>query len=117
MDQVRWPKGPHTLKTCIKLNQNISLLTTNVQRVDNKVNKWRTYYAGRFIYKEITQEWLIITRKGTCNSTHQHKDRMTTIQYLDKKNKPEPDIQAQVQNRKEMGPEHIMAKELILDDE
>ena len=36
---------------------------------------------------------------------------------LDKKNKPELDIQAQVQNRKEMEPEHIMAKELILNDE
>ena len=42
---------------------------------------------------------------------------MTAIQYLDKKNKPEPYIQAQIQNRKEMGPEHIMEKELILNDE
>ena len=36
---------------------------------------------------------------------------------LDKKNKLESDIQAQAQNRKEMEPEHIMAKELILNDE
>ena len=36
---------------------------------------------------------------------------------LDKKNKPELDIQAQVQNIKDMEAEHIMAKELILNDE
>ena len=36
---------------------------------------------------------------------------------LDKNNKLESDIQAQVQNRKEMEPKHIMAKELILNDE
>ena len=36
---------------------------------------------------------------------------------LDKKNKPESDIQAQVHNRKEIEPEHIMEKELILNDE
>ena len=36
---------------------------------------------------------------------------------LDKKNKTESNIQAQLQNRKEMEPEHIMAKELILNDE
>ena len=42
---------------------------------------------------------------------------MTAIQYLDKKNKPEPDIQEQVHDRKQMGPEHIMEKELILNDE
>ena len=42
---------------------------------------------------------------------------MTTIQYLDKKNKLEPNIQAQVHNIKEMGPEHIMAKQIILNDE
>ena len=35
---------------------------------------------------------------------------MTTIWYVDKKNKPGSDIQAQVQNRKEMEPEHIMEK-------
>ena len=32
-------------------------------------------------------------------------------------NKLESDIQAQVHNRKEMEPEHIMTKELILNDE
>ena len=42
---------------------------------------------------------------------------MTTIWYLHKKNKLESDIQAQVQNKKEMEPEHIMAKEIILNDE
>ena len=36
---------------------------------------------------------------------------------LDKNNKPESNIQAQVQNRKEMESEHIMEKELILNDE
>ena len=35
---------------------------------------------------------------------------------LDKKNKPESNIQTQVHNRKEMEPEHVMAKELILND-
>ena len=33
---------------------------------------------------------------------------------LDKKNKPELNIQAQVQNIKKMEPEHVMEKELIL---
>ena len=51
----------------------------NVQRVDNKMNKWRTYYARRFIYKAITYEWLIITRKNTCNLTHLHIDRRIAI--------------------------------------
>ena len=116
MNQVRWPKGPHTLKTCIKLNQKIRLLTTNVQRVDNQVNKWITYYASRFIYKTIKYEWLIITRK------------ILAIQLINtyigwqlsgirQNNNPESDIQAQVQNRKEVEPEQIMAKELILNDE
>ena len=36
---------------------------------------------------------------------------------LDKNNKPESDIQAQVHNIKQMEPEHIRAKELILNDE
>ena len=36
---------------------------------------------------------------------------------LDKKNKLESNIQAQVQNRKEMESEHITEKELILNDE
>ena len=36
---------------------------------------------------------------------------------LDKNNKPELNIQAQVHNRQKMEPEHIMAKELILNDE
>ena len=81
------------------------------------MNKWRTHYAGRFIYKTITYEWLIITRKNTCNSTHQHIDRMCIYLILQKPNKPESDIQAQVQTIKEMGPEHIVEKELILNDE
>ena len=62
-----------------KTQSKIRLLTTNVQRVDNKVNKWRTYYAGIFIYKTITYELLIITRKNTYNSTHQQIDRMIVI--------------------------------------
>ena len=48
------------------------------------------------------------------SSTHRQDDNYLV---LDKKNKPEVDIQAQVHNRKEMEPEHIMAKELILNDE
>ena len=41
---------------------------------------------------------------------------------LDKNNKPKSNIQAQVQNaqvqkKEEMEPKHIMAKELILNDE
>ena len=38
-------------------------------------------------------------------------------QILDNMNKPESDIQAQVQNKKDMEVEHIMEKELILNDE
>ena len=48
------------------------------------------------------------------SSTHRQDDNYLV---LDKKNKPESNIQAQVQNRKEMEPEHIMAKEIILNDE
>ena len=48
------------------------------------------------------------------SSTHRQDDNYLV---LDKKNKPESDIQAQVQNREEMEPEHIMAKEIILNDE
>ena len=44
------------------------------------------------------------------SSTHIQDDNYLV---LDKKNKPESDIQAQVQNIKEMELEHIMAKELI----
>ena len=36
---------------------------------------------------------------------------------LDKENKPQSNIKAQVQNRKEMELEHIMEKGLILNDE
>ena len=36
---------------------------------------------------------------------------------LDKSNKPESNIQAQVQKIKDMEAEHIMEKELILNDE
>ena len=42
---------------------------------------------------------------------------MTAIWYLDKKKKLESNIQAKVQNKKEMEPEHIMEKYLILNDE
>ena len=48
------------------------------------------------------------------SSTHRQDDNYLA---LDKKNKPELDIQAQVQNIKDMEAEHIMAKELILNDE
>ena len=48
------------------------------------------------------------------SSTHRQDDNYLV---LDKKNKPESDIQAQVHNIKEMEPEQIMAKELILNDE
>ena len=48
------------------------------------------------------------------SSTHRQDDNYLA---LDKKNKLESDIQAQVQNKKEMEPEHIMAKEIILNDE
>ena len=49
------------------------------------------------------------------NSLTQRQDDSYLV--LDKKNKPESNIQAQVQNRKEMQPEHIMEKELILNNE
>ena len=48
------------------------------------------------------------------SSTHRQDD---SYLVLDKKDKPESDIQAQVQNIKEMEPEHIIAKEIILNDE
>ena len=48
------------------------------------------------------------------SSTHRQDD---IYLVLDKKNKPKSDIQAQVQNKKDMEPEHIMEKELILNDE
>ena len=53
------------------------------------------------------------------SSTHRQDDRYLE---LDKNNKLESNIQAQVQNaqvqnKKEMEPEHIMAKELILNNE
>ena len=48
------------------------------------------------------------------NSSTQRQDENYLV--LDKNNKHESNIQAQVQNRKEMEPEHIMAKELILND-
>ena len=38
-------------------------------------------------------------------------------QILNNMNKPELDIQAQAQSRKDMEAEHIIAKEIILDDE
>ena len=41
----------------------IRLLTTIVQRFDNMVKRWRTYYDGRFIHKTIIYKWIIITRK------------------------------------------------------
>ena len=48
------------------------------------------------------------------SSTHRQDDNYLV---LDKKNKPESNIQAQVQNKKEMEPEHVMEKEIILNDE
>ena len=48
------------------------------------------------------------------SSTHRQDDSYLA---LDKKNKPESDIQPQVQNKKDMEAEHIMAKELMLNDE
>ena len=47
------------------------------------------------------------------SSTHRQDD---IYLVLDKKNKPESDIQAQVQNMKKMEAEHIMEKELVLSD-
>ena len=49
------------------------------------------------------------------NSSTQRQDDSYLV--LDKTNKPESDIQAQVHNIKEMEPKHIMGKELILNDE
>ena len=49
------------------------------------------------------------------NSSTQRQDDNYLV--LDKKNKPESNIQAQVKNRKDMEPEHIMTKEIILNDE
>ena len=49
------------------------------------------------------------------NSSTQRQDDSYLV--LDKINKLEPNIQAQVHNRKEMEPRHIMAKEIILNDE
>ena len=49
------------------------------------------------------------------NSSTQRQDDSYLV--LEKNNEPGSDIQAQVHNRKEMEPEHIMAKELILNDE
>ena len=48
------------------------------------------------------------------SSTHRQDDNYLA---LDKKNKPESDIQAQVQNIKDMEAKHIMEKELILNGE
>ena len=49
------------------------------------------------------------------NSSTQRQDDSYLV--LDKKNKHELDIQAQVQNIKEMEPKHIMTKGLVLNDE
>ena len=40
-----------------------------------------------------------------------------SYQILDNMNKPESDIQAQAQKRKDMEPKHIITKELILGHE
>ena len=48
------------------------------------------------------------------SSTQRYDD---SYLVLEKRNKPKSNIQAQVQNKKEMEPEHIMAKELILNDD
>ena len=45
------------------------------------------------------------------SSTYRQDD---SYQILDNMNKPESDIQAQAQNRKDMEAEHIIAKEIIL---
>ena len=47
------------------------------------------------------------------SSTHRQDD---SYLVLDKKNKPESDIQAQVQNKRDMEAEHIKEKEIILND-
>ena len=49
------------------------------------------------------------------NSSTQRQDDSYLV--LDKINKPESDIQAQVHKKKDMEAEHIMEKELILNDE
>ena len=49
------------------------------------------------------------------NSSTQRQDDSYLV--LDKRNKPESNIQEKVQNRKEMELEHIIAKEFILNDE
>ena len=49
------------------------------------------------------------------NSSTQRQDDSYLV--LEKKNKPELNIQEKVQNRKKMEPGHVMAKELILNDE
>ena len=46
-----------------KNQSKIRLLTATIKRFANRVNRWRTYYAGRFIYKTITYKWIVITRK------------------------------------------------------
>ena len=43
--------------------------------------------------------------------------QVDNYEILDNMNKPESDIQAQAQNRKDMEVEHIIAKELILGHE
>ena len=48
------------------------------------------------------------------SSTYRQDD---SYQISDNMNKAESDIQAQVQDRKDMEVEHIIAKKLILDDE
>ena len=48
------------------------------------------------------------------SSTHRQDD---SYLVLDKRNKLESNIQARVHNKKQKEPEHIMEKELILNDE
>ena len=48
------------------------------------------------------------------SSTYKQDDSYQTLNNM---NKTESDIQAQAQNKKDMEAEHIIAKELILNDE
>ena len=48
------------------------------------------------------------------SSTYKQDDSYQTLYNM---NKPKSDIQAQAQNQKDMEAEHIIEKELILDDE
>ena len=40
------------------------LINYHYSEVDNMVQRWRTYHAGRFIHKIDIYKWLIMTRKA-----------------------------------------------------